>query len=143
MRVNSKIITLRTPEGEQRFRLRKMDAMTGACLLKFMVEKVSPVLTPLLAGAEDSAIPAAVEKALPTVLQDLSDEDLRRVMLRCLRHVDMELPAGFHPVYLREGFGIPELEDDTVTCLRLTYHEILWCMAGFFAASGLLTREEA
>ncbi|MDO5435263.1 MAG: hypothetical protein Q4G19_02730 [Clostridia bacterium] len=143
MRENAKMITLRTPEGERRFRLRKMDAMTGACLLKFIVEKVSPVLTPLTEGAEDSAIPAAVEKALPMVLQELSDEDLRRVMLRCLRHVDMELPAGFHPVHLRDRFGIPELEEDTVTCLRLTYHEILWCLAGFFAASGLLTREEA
>ena len=176
MRTTEKTVTLPYDGHDQSFRLRKMDAFSGACLLKFALEKLLPSLPQpsgtnadyVNAPAADSAydlpeahtasdtihVPSASSSAVlraPTsapagssaqtfsftdLLRALSESDLLSLMTRCLSHVDILLPAGPHPVYQNQTFGLPELETDTLTCLNLCWEEMLFNLEGFFGESG-------
>ena len=131
MRVTSKSITLSVAGQEASFRLRLMDAFTGAWLLKLLLEK----LLPFLSSSDSETIEKELAEHLPALLSSLSEQDLRELMTRCLNHVDRMLPAGPQPVMLRSSFGIPELEQDTVTCLSLCLEEIFFNLEGFFPES--------
>ena len=131
MRVTSKSITLSVAGQEASFRLRLMDAFTGAWLLKLLLEK----LLPFLSSSDPETIEKELAEHLPALLSSLSEQDLRELMTRCLNHVDRMLPSGPQPVMLRSSFGIPELEQDTVTCLSLCLEEIFFNLEGFFPES--------
>ena len=117
MRTITKMITLPTGEGKKEFRLTKLDAFSGARLLK------------LLAGAET--------EDLQELLLGLPEAELEALMRTCLRNAEVMLPAG--PVRVLEDgcWGVPELEYDGWTCLRLTMEVIQWTMEGFFPESAL------
>ena len=110
------IKTLSVPvDGKPRdFRLTKLDAFSGASLLRLM--------TRLPEGG------ASVEM----LLSCLSDADLRALMTVCLEHVEVMLPAGWMPVMTRGEWSWPELEHDTAVCLKLTMEEAVWTLEGFF-----------
>ena len=110
------IKTLSVPvDGKPRdFRLTKLDAFSGASLLRLMAR--------LPEGG------AAVE----TLFSCLSDADLRSLMTVCLEHVEVMLPAGWMPVMTRGEWSWPELEHDTAVCLKLTLEEAVWTLEGFF-----------
>ena len=110
------IKTLSVPvDGKPRdFRLMKLDAFSGASLLRLMAR--------LPEGG------ASVEM----LLSCLSDADLRALMTVCLEHVEVMLPAGWMPVMTRGEWGYPELEHDTAVCLKLTLEEAVWTLEGFF-----------
>ena len=110
------IKTLSAPvDGKPRdFRLTKLDAFSGASLLRLMAR--------LPEGG------ASVE----ILLSCLSDADLRALMTVCLEHVEVMLPAGWMPVMTRGEWSYPELEHDTAVCLKLTMEEAVWTLEGFF-----------
>ena len=110
------IKTLSAPvDGKPRdFRLTKLDAFSGASLLRLMAR--------LPEGG------ASVEM----LLSCLSDADLRALMTVCLEHVEVMLPAGWMPVMTRGEWSYPELEHDTAVCLKLTMEEAVWTLEGFF-----------
>ena len=128
MRTTEKTISISFDGHDQSFRLRKMDAFSGACLLKFATEK----LLPRMSENEDQTR----SFAFSDILSALSEPDLISLMTRCLSHVDILLPAGPHPVYQNQIFGLPELETDTLTCLNLCWEEMLFNLEGFFGESG-------
>ena len=97
------------------FRLTKLDAFSGASLLR------------LLSGMPEKASAADLFSCLP-------DTDLRSLMVTCLQHCEVLLPAGWMPVMTRGEWSYPELEHDTAVCLRLTIEEIAWTLEGFFGA---------
>ena len=97
------------------FRLTKLDAFSGASLLR------------LLSGMPEKASAA-------DLFSGLSDADLRSLMVTCLQHCEVLLPAGWMPVMTRGEWSWPELEHDTAVCLRLTIEEIAWTLEGFFSA---------
>jgi hypothetical protein len=66
----------------------------------------------------------------------LSESDLRSLMITCLQHCEVLLPAGWIPVMTRGEWTYPELEHDTAVCLKLTAEEVLWTLEGFFGGSG-------
>ena len=99
------------------FRLTKLDAFSGASLLR------------LLSGMPEKASAADLFSCLP-------DTDLRSLMVTCLQHCEVLLPAGWMPVMTRGEWSYPELEYDTAVCLRLTIEEIAWTLEGFFSAGG-------
>ena len=146
-RNTEKTIELTLADHPQAFRLRKMDAFSGACLLKFALEKLLPSLTEhsgtnadyANAPVSDSAGSSAQTFSFTDLLRALSEPDLLSLMTRCLSHVDILLPAGPHPVYQNETFGLPELETDTLTCLNLCWEEMLFNLEGFFGESGSLS----
>ena len=121
------IKTLSVPvDGKPRdFRLTKLDAFSGASLLRLMAR--------LPEGG------ASVE----VLLSCLSDADLRALMTVCLEHVEVMLPAGWMPVMTRGEWSWPELEHDTAACLKLTMEEAVWTLSGFFGDGGSASRSAA
>ena len=121
MRETEKTIPLQA-EGETRtFRIRKLEAFSGARLLKLL---------------SDFQGDAARSFTMAELLFSLSEEEMERVMRCCLTHVWAELPAGPVRVLSRDGWGIPDLEYDAVTCLKLTLEVMAWSLNGFFPGSG-------
>lgn len=131
MRQLTKPITLPVDGTPTDFRLSLMDAFSGASLLKFLTEKCLPHLA-TLDFTDPETLGPAISKALPLVLSSLYESELRSLMTSCLNHVEQSLPAGWQPVMIRSSFGIPDLEHDTVTCLRLCWEEILFNLESFF-----------
>jgi hypothetical protein len=71
----------------------------------------------------------------PSVLDlitSLSGDELRSVMISCLNHAEVLLPAGPHPVMTGCEWGYPELQHDTVSCLKPVPEEIARALEGFF-----------
>ena len=121
MREITKNLTIPVDGKKLEFRLTKLDAFSGASLLR-MLSKMP----------EDSL--STIHSALST----FSDSDLRNLMTVCLEHCEVLLPAGWHPVMTRGEWSYSELEHDVATCLKLTIEEVLWTLEGFFGggASG-------
>ena len=102
-------------DGKPRdFRLTKLDAFSGASLLRLMAR--------LPEGG------ASVE----ALFSCLSDADLRALMTVCLEHAEVMLPAGWMPVMTRGEWSWPEREHDTAVCLKLTMEEAVWTVECFF-----------
>ena len=106
------------------FRLTKLDAFSGAALLR------------LLSGMPQSK----GGESVMSFITSLSEADLRSLMTTCLQHCEVLLPAGWMPVMTRGEWTYPELEHDTAVCLKLMIEEVLWTLEGFFVggASGAL-----
>ena len=124
MREIMKILPVPVDGKSQDFRLTKLDAFSGATLLR------------MLSGM-------AKESGGDSVLgfiTSLSEPDLRSLMITCLQHCEVLLPAGWMPVMTRGEWTCPELEHDTTVCLKLTIEEVLWTLEGFLGggASGSL-----
>ena len=112
-------------DGKPRdFRLTKLDAFSGASLLRLMARLPE-------GGASIEAL-----------FSCLSDADLCSLMTVCLEHVEVMLPAGWMPVMTRGEWSYPELEHDTAVCLKLTIEEALWTLEGFFGGGGSTSRQE-
>ena len=119
MREITKTLTIPADGKSMEFRLTKLDAFSGASLLRML-----------------SRLPAGED--FLSFLTVLPDEDLRRLMTVCLEHCEVLLPAGWNPVMTRGEWSYVELEHDVATCLKLTIEEVLWTLEGFFGggASG-------
>ena len=115
MREITKNLTIPVDGKKLDFRLTKLDAFSGASLLR-MLSKMP----------EDSL--STIHSALST----FSDSDLRNLMTVCLEHCEVLLPAGWNPVMTRGEWSYSELEHDVATCLKLTIEEVLWTLEGFF-----------
>ena len=109
------------------FRLTKLDAFSGAALLQ--------LLTKLPGDLQGDIMKEAFAV--------LSPEDLRSVMISCLNHVEVLLPAGYQPIMQGSSWAWPELEHDTATCLKLAMEEAIWTLSGFFGDGGSASRSAA
>ena len=124
MREIMKILPATVDGKSQDFRLTKLDAFSGASLLR------------MLSGMPQSR----GGESVMSFITHLSESDLRSLMITCLQHCEVLLPAGWMPVMTRGEWTYPELEHDTAVCLKLTIEEVLWTLEGFFGggASGSL-----
>ena len=102
----TKTLTIPVDGKKMDFRLTKLDAFSGASLLRML-----------------SRIPAGED--FLSFLTVISDDDLRRLMTACLEHCEVRLPAGWNPVMTRGEWTYPELQHDTGVCQRLTAEEVL------------------
>ena len=109
------------------FRLTKLDAFSGASLLRLLIR---------LNESEQKS------SALDLVAS-MSDEEMRSVMTSCLNHTEVLLPAGYQPVMQGSAWSWPELEHDPLSCLRLTIESISWNLSGFFGEVGSASPPEA
>ena len=121
MREVTKIISVPVDGKPMDFRLTKLDAFSGAVLLRMLSRM------PENRGATD-------------LLTGLSDSDLRSLMTACLQHTEVLLPAGWLPIMTRGEWSYPELEHDTAVCLKLTIEEVLWTLDGFFGDGASASR---
>ena len=122
MRVITKDIQITIGGSPQGFRLTKPDAFSGVEILR------------LLLRLQDSRPETSL--SVLDLITSLSADELRSVMASCLNHVAVLLPAGPHPVMAGSEWGWPELQHDTVSCLKLVLEEIAWALEGFFGEGG-------
>ena len=125
MRNIIKNIQLSIDGTEMDFRLTKLDAFSGAELLRLLAKM------PEASGSGE---------LLADMFVSMAPEDLRSVMISCLNHVEVLLPAGYQPIMQGSSWSWPELEHDTATCLKLTLEEALWTLRGFFSEGGPISR---
>ncbi len=116
MRIITKTVSLPVENTPMEFQLTKLDAFSGARLLK------------LLAHASTDNIQGFV--------LSLPEADLDSLLRTCLRSASALLPAGPVRVLDGEDWGVPELEYDAWTCISLTMEVISWTLEGFFPESG-------
>jgi len=76
------------------FRLTKLDAFSGAVLLR------------MLSGMRKDP----GDDSVMGFITSLSEADLRSLMTVCLQHCEVLLPAGWMPVMTRGEWTYPELE---------------------------------
>ena len=120
MREIEKTISIPVEGKPMDFRLTKLDAFSGASLLR------------MLSGMpKDSG-----DDSVLGFITSLSEPELRSLMTTCLQHCEVLLPAGWMPVMTRGEWTYPELEHDTAVCLKLTIEEVLWTLEGFFGGGG-------
>ena len=120
MREIEKTISIPVEGKPMNFRLTKLDAFSGASLLR------------MLSGMRKDP---GDDSVLGFIIS-LSEPDLRSLMTTCLQHCEVLLPAGWMPVMTRGEWTYPELEHDTAVCLKLTIEEVLWTLEGFFGGGG-------
>ena len=141
---------VRKVDGEERtFQIRKMNALNGSLLLKFCAEKLIPLFSgvqDMLSGAdiegksEEEVVKNRTESVMtmiPQALASISDEELISFEERCLKTVDILMPAGWQPVMIGKSFGVEELEYDPVTALLLCYDVLEFNLGSFFGGKGL------
>ena len=126
MREITKTISIPVDGKPLDFRLTKLDAFSGASLLR-MLSNMPQV------SSGDS---------VTGFITNLSEPDLRSLMTTCLQHCEVLLPAGWNPVMVRGEWTYPELEHDTAVCLKLTIEEVLWTLEGFFGGGVSASRPE-
>ena len=108
------------------FRIRKLDAFSGASLLKLVYKYLAPLADRQDLSDEDFLFEAFL--ALP-------DESLRWLMQTCLPRTEIQLPAGFLQVWGPDGWALPELEFSPA-CLLLTLEAARFTLRDFFTAGG-------
>ncbi len=124
MRVITKTVSIPVDQEQREFRLTKLDAFSGAGLLR-LIRKYLP--SP--AAETDAALADRVFSAL-------TEEELRSLMVSCLNHTEVLLEAGYQRVMEGEDWGWPDLSHDAGACLRLTLQCVLWTLRDFFPAAG-------
>ncbi len=107
------------------FRLTKLDAFSGASLLRILYQ-----FLPAEQGEASDA------ELLQKLFTSLPDDTLHPLMRKCLSHAEVKLPAGYIRVLDHDCWGLPELEYMAPLCLRLTAEVCLWTLEGFFPGSG-------
>ncbi len=173
MRDIVKNIRLPIDGTEMDFRLKKLDAFSGAMLLQLLARQQSAasvrsassvILSEGEAEVNDDSSESSIrvtnhmhsmqeshpqspepstDSTLTALFASLSPSDLRSLMTSCLNHVEVLLPAGYQPVMQGSSWSWPELEHDAATCLKLTLEEVLWTLTGFFGEGGSTSRPAA
>ena len=122
MRTITKTITLPVDNQPRTLRLTKLDAFSGAALLKLLSrhlkslpDRMDHPVSPAPAApdrspeAADSVSPAASapagEDLIFSFFTSLSDADLHTLMLSCLSHVEVLLEAGWQPIMTQGEWG--------------------------------------
>ena len=117
MREIEKTISIPVEGKPMNFRLTKLDAFSGASLLR------------MLSGMRKNP----GDDSVLGFITSLSEPDLRSLMITCLQHCEVLLPAGWMPVMTRGEWTYPELEHDTAGCLTRRVSERSVSPGGCFA----------
>lgn len=137
-------------EEPVKFRIKKMNALDGSALIKFLTAKCIPFLQEAInkvnaeegkqktKKTESQTDALQIVTMIPELLSTITDDDLKNLMVMCLKTVEASFPAGWQPVIdAHDNFGVDDLEYDTVACILLCYHVIAYNCSGFFGESGL------
>ena len=116
MRNVTKTITLPVGDETMEFRLTKLDAFSGARLLQLLNH--------------------ASTDNLQDLVLSLPEQEMDSLMKTCLASVSALLPAGPIRVLENGAWGVPDLEYDAWSCMKLTMEVISWTLEGFFPESG-------
>lgn len=123
-RETSKIIEL----SGRKFKIEKFDALTGSYIAFTLAEKFLPMGLEAKAGLTN----------MPKGRELLSRGEFTQLQKDCLAVVSEVLPAGARPVIAENGgWGVMDIEKDTLLVMLLTVHALAFNIAGFFGGEGL------
>ena len=115
------------------FRLTKLDAFSGAALLRLLAGLPEPSAeAPSVISTEGEARAEKSPFSLRRLIASIPPADLRSLMAVCLEHVEVLLPAGWNPVMTQGTWSFSDLKYEPGICLKLTIEEIVWTLEGFF-----------
>ena len=153
MREITKRVVHEVNEGEKlEFQVRKMNALDGSYLIKFVAEKLIPLIDgfqsifsnseeELKSEAEIEALTKkrteTIVEVIPKALASISKEELYSFQKQCLNNVEMMYPAGWQKVMTGDTFGVEEVEYDPLLALLLCYDVVEFNFSGFFAGKAL------
>ena len=128
------------------FQVHKMNALAGSYMIKFVAEKLIPLIDGFQSifveadiDTEEKAKEAAqkrtdaIMEVIPKALASISESELYSFQKQCLNNVEMMLPAGWQKVMTGDAFGVEEVEYDPILALILCYDVIEFNFSGFFA----------
>ena len=120
MREMYKEIEISLNEAQQKFRLRRMDAFSGICILRLLLrlEEVKP------------------NPDILDLIASLSNEELLSVFNVCMEHTQIVMPAGECDVMKNGLWLTPDIQHETKICMRLMIAAISWNLNGFFGGGG-------
>ncbi|WP_371378918.1 phage tail assembly chaperone [Sporomusa aerivorans] len=123
-RETEKIITI----SNRKFKIEKMDALTGSYIAFTLAEKFLPMGLEAKAGLAN----------MPKDRTMLSRTEFAQLQKDCLGVVSEVLPARAAPVIAENGsWGVENIAKDTRLVLLLTVHALAFNIAGFFDGEGL------
>ncbi len=131
MRETMKEVQIKVDGEQKNFRIFKLDAFSGARLLRL----ISGVIEEGAKNKDDKR-----KDSLWDMLLSLNDRDMESVMKTCLSRAEVSLPAGYIKVWENGCWGLPEFEYDTITCIALSLEVMAYTLNGFFPESGRNTR---
>ena len=124
-------------DGE-RYTIKKFTALTGLQIAKMIIAKAEPLVPVLEKGLDSDEVADAIFK----MAENISDEDLRYLINKCLRNCYKALPAGLQPVIDNAGnYGVDGIEYNLKKTIRLCYEAISWGASDFFGEGGLISDE--
>ena len=150
MRELTKEVEIDFGDKQMTFVIKKMDAFSGAYLLKFVTEKLLPAVTEVREALsakdgenlddESDFVNQRVQNIMPMIskfLESISEEELIKLEKNCLKTVMAKYPAGLQEVINGDSFCVPELEYDVANTLFLCYQVIEFNTKGFFEGKHL------
>lgn len=116
------------------YQVEKFSAIVGVKVMKLLLSKIQALMPLITSMADENDIKdSAVFDLIFKVLDDVTDEELDKLMRWSLHATKALLPAGPQPIILASGsYGVPGIESNLALCLRLTGEAIAWNLKGFF-----------
>ena len=129
--------------NERRYKIKNFDPFDGGYVVLFVTRKIVPLLKAVNIDFQE-LLKQDVNEALSSlaaligpVLDSITREELKEFMATCLSKVEVELAAGYMPVYRAGTFALDEIEQSTKTCFILCFHAIRPILTDFFGESAL------
>lgn len=133
------IVTL----NERRYKIKNFDPFDGGYVVLFVTRKIVPLLKAVNIDFQE-LLKQDVNTALSNlavligpVLDSITREELREFMATCLSRVEVDMPAGWIPVFRGGTFALEEVESSTKLCFLLCFHAIRPLLVDFFGESAL------
>ena len=118
----------------RKFKIRKMDAMTGAYLLYTLMEKFLPLMLENQVKAGDGTL----QDKLPKDRQPMSKQEFTALVKDCLSCVREVTGAGEIPALNDNGtWRLNDVDHNTPLVLGLVIHSLVFNIGDFFAGGGL------
>jgi hypothetical protein len=121
--------------GEDEYRVQKFNAMTGLRVARLVVSKLMPIV-PALAGDGSGGTVGVMLDRLGEALGNITDGELEKLTVDCLKHCAKKLPSGYVPILDEKGnYRVQDIEFDAPLTLRLVIEAIRHGAMDFFGGS--------
>lgn len=128
-----------TIDGDE-YVIQRFDAMTGLCIARLVLAKAAPVIAII---GEDGDTTDQVIHAIGVLGDSISDDDLNKLVTKCLRYCYKRLPTGNQPVIDADGhYGVEDVQYDMILMLQLCFEAIKFGASDFFGEKGSALKDK-
>lgn len=129
--------------NERRYKINNFDAFDGGYVVLFVTRKIVPLLKAVnidfqeLLKQDVNVALSRLAALIGPVLDSITREELKEFMATCLSKVEVDMPAGYVPLYRGGTFALEEVEKSTKTAFVLCFYAIKPILTDFFGESAL------